>query len=84
MKNKKLLRRILAGLNNVRFLDLQKLVEAYGFKLDRINGSHHIYEHPNLPEMVNLQEIKGQAKPYQVRQFLALVEKYNLPLGEDE
>lgn len=67
MKKKRLLQKILAGMNNVRFQDLQKLVEAYGFKLDRINGSHHIYEHPDLPEMVNFQEIKGQAKPYQIR-----------------
>ena len=42
------------------------------------------YEHPDLPEMVNFQEIKGKAKPYQVRQFFALVEKYNLSLGENE
>jgi predicted RNA binding protein YcfA (HicA-like mRNA interferase family) len=84
MKKTKLLQKILAGINNVRFHDLQTLVKAYGFNLDRISGSHHIYEHPDLPEMVNLQEIKGKAKPYQVRQFLALVEKYNLPLGEDE
>ncbi len=84
MNKKRLLQKILAGMNNVHFHDLQKLVEAYGFKLDRINGSHHIYEHPNIPEMINFQEIKGKAKPYQIRQFFALVEKYNLPLGEDQ
>ena len=37
----------------------------------------------DLPELVNLQEVKGQAKPYQIRQFLKLVERYNLKL-EDE
>lgn len=83
MKKHKLLQKILVGMNNVRFQELQKLVEAYGFNLERITGSHHIYGHPQIPEVVNLQEVKGKAKPYQVRQFLSLVEKYNLSLGEE-
>ncbi|MGH2568248.1 MAG: type II toxin-antitoxin system HicA family toxin, partial [Bacteroidota bacterium] len=58
------------------------LVEAFGFQRERISGSHHIYVHPNIPELVNLQSVKGQAKPYQVRQFLAIIEKYNLRLGD--
>jgi hypothetical protein len=32
---------------------------------------------------VNLQDVKGQAKPYQIRQFLKLVEKHDVKL-EDE
>jgi hypothetical protein len=34
-------------------------------------------------ELLNLQEVRGQAKPYQVRQFLRLVERDALSL-EDE
>ncbi len=56
------------------------LVMAFGFQLDRVNGSHHIFTHPNLTELVNLQEVNGQAKPYQIRQFLKLVEQYQLTL----
>jgi hypothetical protein len=41
------------------------------------------FVHPNIPELVNLQEVKGEAKPYQIRQFLRLVERYNLRLAED-
>ena len=48
-----------------------------------MKGSHRIFTHPSVPELVNLQEIGGQAKPYQVRQFLKLVERYDLRL-EDE
>ena len=58
------------------------LVEAFGFRLSRINGSHHIFVHSQIPELVNLQEKKGKAKSYQVRQFLQLVEQYNLKLGD--
>jgi predicted RNA binding protein YcfA (HicA-like mRNA interferase family) len=59
------------------------LVEAFGFRLARTNGSHHIYVHPDVQELVNLQKVNGQAKPYQVRQFLKLVERYNLTLEEE-
>jgi hypothetical protein len=31
-----------------------------------------------------MQEVKGEAKPYQVRQFLRLVERHNLALEEGE
>lgn len=74
---------ILAGSKNVRFADMIGLVEAFGFRLSRTSGSHHIFVHPAISELVNLQNVQGQAKPYQVRQFLKLVEKYNLEL-EDE
>ncbi|PYJ84705.1 MAG: hypothetical protein DME22_11765 [Verrucomicrobia bacterium] len=51
--------------------------------LSRISGSHHIFTHPRIPELVNLQDVRGQAKPYQVRQFMKLVERYNLQLEDD-
>jgi len=59
------------------------MVEGFGFRLARVSGSHHIFVHPAIPELVNLQEVKGEAKPYQIRQFLRLIERYNLRL-EDE
>jgi predicted RNA binding protein YcfA (HicA-like mRNA interferase family) len=82
MNKKKLLERILAGSRSVRFADFVNLVEAYGFELSRIRGSHHIFEHPGIPEILNLQNSKGQVKPYQIRQFLQLVEQYNLTMEE--
>jgi len=59
------------------------MVEGFGFRSDRVSGSHHIFIHPAIQEMVNLQEVKGEAKPYQIRQFLRIVERYDLRL-EDE
>ena len=58
-------------------------MRAFGFRLSRISGSHHIFTHPRIPELVNLQDVRGQAKPYQVRQFMKLVERYNLQLEDD-
>ncbi len=51
-----------------------------GFRLARVSGSYHIYAHPDIPELVNLQEVRGEAKAYQVRQLLALIERYNLSI----
>jgi predicted RNA binding protein YcfA (HicA-like mRNA interferase family) len=85
VKIKKLLKRLSEGsLQNVAFSDIIKLVESFGFKLARVSGSHHIFTHPEIPELINLQEVKGHAKPYQIRQFLRLVERYNLKLEERE
>jgi len=68
-------------LQNVAFRDIVKLVEGFGFRLLRISGSHHIFAHPSIPELVNLQDVGGEAKPYQIRQFLRLVERYGLKLN---
>lgn len=83
MNRKRLLLRLSRGrFNNVSFADFQDLIEGFGFQLARVSGSHHIFRHPALAEMVNLQEVAGEAKPYQIRQFLRLVERYNLKLEE--
>jgi predicted RNA binding protein YcfA (HicA-like mRNA interferase family) len=48
-----------------------------------VRGSHHVFSHPDIPELINIQEVDGQAKPYQVRQFLKLVERHDLQLEDD-
>lgn len=82
MKKRKLLLKILNNPRNVRFNDMVILAEAFGFELARTNGSHHIFIHSEIQELLNLQNVKGQAKPYQIRQFLQLVERYDLEMGE--
>ncbi len=83
MNQRKLLRKVLSGSKNIRFNEMVTLVEAFGFRLSRVSGSHHIFTHPQVHELINLQNVGGQAKPYQIRQFLRLVEQYSLKL-EDE
>jgi len=67
---------------NVAFRDFLSLVEGFGFVLARTAGSHHIFVHAGTREVINLQDVGGQAKPYQIRHFLRLVERYNLRLEE--
>jgi predicted RNA binding protein YcfA (HicA-like mRNA interferase family) len=59
-------------------------LKPLGFSLSRINGSHHIFTHPTIPELINLQNRNGKAIPYQVRQFLILIEKYALTLENEQ
>ena len=81
MNTRKILGKAVVGSKNIRFAEMVALVEAFGFRLSRVSGSHHIFVHPDLPELLNLQEVDGKAKPYQIRQFLRLVERYNLQMG---
>lgn len=82
MKKRKLLQKILNNPQNVRFEDAVGVIESFGFKLSRVSGSHHIFVHSDIKEPVNLQNVGGQAKSYQVRQFLKLIERYDLKFKE--
>lgn len=83
MNKRKLLVKALASPNNLRFVELVGLAEGFGFRLSRVKGSHHVFVRPGIPELVNLQDVGGQAKPYQVRQLLRLVERYNIEIEEN-
>ena len=85
MNPRRLLRRLVAGaLQNVAFNDIVSLAEGFGFHLARVSGSHHIFTHSDIPELLNLQSVQGKAKPYKIRQLLRLVERYNLRLEDQE
>ena len=84
MNREKALKKLLAGSKNIRFTELTAVARAFGFEQARVRGSHHIFEHPAIPDILNFQDCGGQAKPYQVEQFLALVEQYNLGMQETD
>ncbi len=78
---KRLLTRLRRGqFANVRFNDAVRLVEAVGYRSARVRGSHHIFMHPEVPDLLNLQDVRGEAKPYQLRQVLRTIEEYNLDI----
>ena len=86
VKKQKLYQRLVNNQKNVKFNDFVTVIIAFGFSLNRITGSHHIYDHPDVPQSISVQPDKNnQAKPYQIRQFLRLVETYDLKMvGTDE
>lgn len=83
MNPKKLMKRLMDNNKNISFNEMTFLLERYGFYLSRISGSHHIFVNADVRELVNIQNVNGQVKPYQIKQFLRLVEKYNLQMEEN-
>ena len=85
MNRRRFLARLYRGaVHNVSFNDLIYLIVGFGFILVRVNGSHHYFEHPDIPDKVNVQSDRGEAKPYQIRQFLKVVELHGLRLEGEE
>ncbi|MCB1076955.1 MAG: type II toxin-antitoxin system HicA family toxin [Verrucomicrobiae bacterium] len=80
MKAAKLLAKAIQSPQNLRFAELITLAEAFGYRLDRVSGSHHLLVHPSAERPLNIQNAKGKAKPYQVRQFLRDIEEFRLTL----
>ncbi len=73
--------RLEAGdLRNVGFTEFRRPIEAFGFELRRVSGSHHIYRHSLVPRPLSLQPREREAKPYQIRQFLEMVKEYSLTM----
>jgi hypothetical protein len=66
----------------VNFDDAVRLARALGFRPNRTRGSHQLFAHPNVVEYLNLQSRRGLAKPYQLRQLVALIDRYDLRLEE--
>jgi hypothetical protein len=62
----------------VRFETLCRAAIAFGFRLRGVKGSHHIFVRDGVRELLNFQEVDGMAKPYQVRQFCTIIERYRL------
>ncbi len=82
VKPSKLYQRLLATRASMRFRDFQRVLEAFGFTLDRISGSHHNYRHQLVPRPLNVQPRGNMAKPYQLDQFLDMVEEFGLEIDE--
>lgn len=72
----KILRALRKNPNNVRFADLAKLCDAHFGEPRQTGTSHRVYRTPWPGDpRVNIQNAKGKAKPYQVRQIIRAIEK---------
>ena len=61
---------------NVRFGDLKKVCEQYFGKPRQTGTSHAIFKTPWTGDpRINIQDDKGKAKVYQVRQVLLAIDK---------
>ncbi len=64
---------------NVRFADLVKVCEQYFGQPRQTSGSHIVFKTPWQGDpRINIQNDTGKAKPYQVRQVLAALDKLKM------
>lgn len=82
ISTRKIYERLVASSSGLRFRDFQRLIEAFGFRLVRTRGSHHIYKHPEVPAMLNVQPMNGEAKRYQIDEFLDIISTQRLRMDE--
>lgn len=62
----------------IAFRDFEKLLKAYGFTHTRTTGSHRQYTHAKVSRAFPVQPEGKDAKRYQVRELLALIDRYDL------
>jgi hypothetical protein len=68
----------------VRYADLCKVCEHYFGPARQTSGSHHVYKTPWIGDpRVNIQNNKGYAKAYQVKQVLKAIERLEIGHGRE-
>lgn len=66
----------------IRFKDLCKVCDSYFGQARQSGSSHRVYKTPWQGDpRVNIQNAKGKAKPYQVRQVLQAIERLEVQNG---
>ena len=66
----------------VRFKDLCKVCDQYFGEARQMGSSHRVYRTPWQGDpRVNIQNAKGKAKPYQVRQVLQAIQRLEADNG---
>ena len=82
MDKKEIYSKLKANPKNIKFTEMCSYAKMFGFEFKGGKGSHRIFTKKGVREILNFQNVKGRAKPYQVRQFINIIERYNL-LGEN-
>ena len=76
MKPEDILHQLKENQADVRFSDLCKVCEHYFGQARQSGSSHRIYKTPWLGDpRVNIQNSRGRAKAYQVKQVLKAIER---------
>jgi hypothetical protein len=71
--------------SDVRFSDLSKVFFIYFGKARQKEGSHHVYKMPwKGNTRISIQNYKGKAKAYQVKQVLLAIEKLEVEYATEK
>jgi hypothetical protein len=75
-KRDKLIEAIRNNPRDVGFDDACRVARWLGFTASGGAGSHKAYSRPGEPMLLNFQNRNGKIKPYQARQLIAMVDRY--------
>lgn len=71
--------------SGIRFADLCKVCDHFFGQARQTSGSHRVYKTPWIGDpRVNVQNDKGKAKVYQVRQVLKAIEQMEIEHGTEK
>lgn len=69
--------------HSLRYNEFKMLIEQFGFRLASVNRLHNIFVHEQVITPINIQNINGVIKPFQVRQLINLVYQYQLKAADE-
>ena len=72
-KKQKLLQRLKNSPNKATFAEIRQLLELEGFILDRITGSHHIFQKADVVFVIPVH--RNRVKSVYVRRVIELIEE---------
>jgi predicted RNA binding protein YcfA (HicA-like mRNA interferase family) len=61
--------------SDVRFEEAEAWLLSFGFQKREAKGSHKVFTHPQWDGRLTMQEHRGKAKAYQIRQALRAIEE---------
>ena len=71
--------------SGIRFADFCKVCDHFFGQARQTSGSHRVYRTPWIGDpRVNIQNDKGKAKVYQVRQVLKAIERMEIEHGTEK
>lgn len=68
--------------STLSFRELEALLSAFGFVLRSTEGSHRLWKHAGTGVKLSVQADGKDAKRYQVRQFLTMIDQHSLQLDD--
>jgi hypothetical protein len=84
MRRREIYETLIRNPRNIRSEFLCKAAIRFGFTRKGGKGSHQVFTRAGIAEILNVQEVSGKAKPYQVKQLCRVIEKYSLLEEEDD
>ena len=77
-RREKMIKAIRNNPKSVRFEDACNMARQLGFIHTGGKGSHRVFKKPGEPEQLNFQNRNDCIPPYQARQLLAMMRKYEV------